>query len=60
MVGHPEPQAPYGGLRHGGRRYYPQHPMRLAVASAKPLVDEVLNSYDDLLQDIVKSQQYTN
>lgn len=34
--------------------------LRLAVASAKPLVDEVLNSYDDLLQDIVKSQQYTN
>jgi len=34
--------------------------LRLAVATAKPLVDEVLNSSDALLQDIVESQQDTN
>jgi hypothetical protein len=34
--------------------------LRLTVATAEPLVEEVLYSYDDLLQDIVKSQEYTN
>jgi hypothetical protein len=34
--------------------------LRMAVATAKPMVDQALSSYDDLLQDIVNSQQYTN
>lgn len=34
--------------------------LRLAMTTAKPLVDEALNSYDELLQDLVSSQQYTN
>lgn len=34
--------------------------LRMAVASAKPMVDEALNSYDDLLQEIISTQQYTN
>lgn len=34
--------------------------LRLAVSAAKPRMDEALNSYDDLLQDIINSQQYKN
>jgi len=34
--------------------------LRTAVATAKPLVDEALRSYDDLMLEIVESQQYTN
>lgn len=34
--------------------------LRMAIASAKPMVDEALNCYDDLLQEIMDSQQYTN
>ena len=34
--------------------------LRLAVATAKPTVDEALNSYDDLLEEIIQSQQYAN
>ena len=33
--------------------------LRLAVTTAKPMVDE-LNSCEDLLQDIVNSQRYKN
>jgi hypothetical protein len=34
--------------------------LRMAMASAKPMVDEALNCYDELLQEIADSQQYTN
>jgi hypothetical protein len=34
--------------------------LRLAMATAKPIVDEAMHSYDDLLQEIADSQQYTN
>ncbi|HXY01723.1 MAG TPA: hypothetical protein VEI54_12440 [Candidatus Limnocylindrales bacterium] len=34
--------------------------LRAAVATAKPVVDETLRSYDDLLQEIVDSQPYPN
>ena len=34
--------------------------LRMAMATAKPVVDEALNCYDDLLQDLVDSQQYPN
>jgi hypothetical protein len=34
--------------------------LRMAAVTAKPMVDEALNSYDDLLQEIINSQQYTN
>lgn len=34
--------------------------LRLAVAMATPMMDEALNCYDDLLEDLVNSQQYTN
>jgi hypothetical protein len=34
--------------------------LRLAVATAEPMTEEALNSYDDLLQDIINSQRYTN
>ena len=34
--------------------------LRLAVAATKPMVDEALSCYDDLLQEIVDSQQYPN
>jgi hypothetical protein len=34
--------------------------LRMAVATAKPMVDEALNSYDDLMQEIVASQRYAN
>ena len=34
--------------------------LRLAVDAAKPMVDEALNSYDDLIQEIVDSQGYAN
>jgi hypothetical protein len=34
--------------------------LRLAMATAKPMVDEALNCYDDLLQEIDDSQQYPN
>jgi hypothetical protein len=34
--------------------------LKSAVAAAKPTVDEAIRSYDDLLQEIVESQQYQN
>jgi len=34
--------------------------LRLAVDAAKPMVDEALNSYDDLIQEIADSQRYAN
>lgn len=34
--------------------------LRMATATAKPMTDEALNSYDDLLQEIVNSQRYAN
>jgi hypothetical protein len=34
--------------------------LRMATAAAKPMVDEALNSYDELLQEIVNSQRYAN
>lgn len=34
--------------------------LRLAVATAKPMVDEAMRSYDDLMVEIVDSQQYKN
>lgn len=34
--------------------------LRLATAIPKPIVDEALNSNDDLFQEIINSQQYTN
>jgi hypothetical protein len=33
---------------------------RLAVATAKPMVDEAMHSYDELMQQIADSQQYKN
>ena len=34
--------------------------LRKSMATAKPMVEEALSSYDDLLQEIVDSQQYAN
>lgn len=34
--------------------------LKLAVATAKPIVDEAMRSYDDLMQEIAGSQQYKN
>ncbi len=34
--------------------------LRIATATAKPMVDEAMSSYDDLLQEIVDSQRYAN
>ncbi len=34
--------------------------LRLAVATAKPMVDEAMRSYDDLMVEIADSQQYKN
>jgi hypothetical protein len=34
--------------------------LKSALATAKPMVDEAVCSYDDLLQEIVESQQYPN
>jgi hypothetical protein len=34
--------------------------LKVAVATAKPMVEEAMRSYDDLLEEIVSSQQYTN
>jgi len=34
--------------------------LRAAVATAKPMVDEAMRSYDDLMEEIVSSQQYKN
>jgi hypothetical protein len=34
--------------------------LKVAVATAKPMVEEAMRSYDDLLEEIVGSQQYTN
>ena len=34
--------------------------LRLAVATAKPMVEEAMRSYDDLMVEIVDSQQYKN
>ena len=33
---------------------------RLAVAPAKPAAEEALSAYDDFLQDIIESPDYTN
>lgn len=34
--------------------------LRLAVATAKPMVEEALRSYDELIEEISDSQQYKN
>jgi len=34
--------------------------LKLGVATAKPMIDEAMHSYDDLLQEIVDSQPYPN
>lgn len=34
--------------------------LKLAVATAKPMVDQALRSYDDLLDEIVDSQGWQN
>jgi hypothetical protein len=34
--------------------------LKVAMATAKPMVDEAIRSYDDLMEEIVGSQQYTN
>ena len=34
--------------------------LKLAMATAMPMVDEALRSYDDLLEEIAGSQQYKN
>jgi hypothetical protein len=34
--------------------------LKMAVATAKPMVDEAMRSYDDLLEEIAASQQYKN
>jgi hypothetical protein len=34
--------------------------LRSAVETARPVVDEAMRSYDDLMQEIVDSQQYKN
>jgi hypothetical protein len=34
--------------------------LRTVVASAKPMVDDALRSYDDLMEEIAASQQWEN
>jgi hypothetical protein len=34
--------------------------LKLAVATAKPIVEEAMRSYDDFMQQIAGSQQYKN
>jgi len=34
--------------------------LKLAMATARPMVDEAMRSYDDLLEEIAGSQQYKN
>lgn len=34
--------------------------LKLAAATAKPMVEEAIPSYDDLLEEIAGSQQYKN
>jgi len=34
--------------------------LKMAAATAKPMVDEAMRSYDDLLEEIVGSQPYKN
>ncbi len=34
--------------------------LRTAVATAKPIVDDALRSYDDLMEEIAASQQWEN
>lgn len=34
--------------------------LKMAVATAKPMVEEAMRSYDDLMEEIVSSQQYKN
>jgi len=34
--------------------------LKLAVATAKPMVEEAMRSYDDLMDEIVGSQPYKN
>jgi hypothetical protein len=34
--------------------------LMMTLATAKPMVEEAMHSYDDLLEEIVESQQYQN
>ncbi|HKN24013.1 MAG TPA: hypothetical protein VJX72_04130 [Candidatus Acidoferrum sp.] len=34
--------------------------LKLAMATAKPMVEEAMHSYDDLLEELAGSQQYKN
>ncbi len=34
--------------------------LKMAVATAKPMVEEAMRSYDEMLDEIVASQQYQN
>jgi hypothetical protein len=34
--------------------------LKASLATAKPIVDEAMRSYDDMLDEIVSSQQYKN
>jgi len=34
--------------------------LKLAVATARPMVEEAMRSYDDLMEEIANSQQYMN
>lgn len=37
-----------------------EDPEEIALATAKPMVDEAMRSCDDLMEEIVASQQYKN
>ena len=34
--------------------------LRMAVSTAKPMVDEAMHSYDDLMREFADSEQYPN
>ena len=34
--------------------------LRVSLATAKPMVDEAMRSYDDMMEEIASSQQYKN
>jgi phosphoenolpyruvate-protein kinase (PTS system EI component) len=34
--------------------------LKMAVATARPMIDEAMRSYDELLEEMVDSQQYQN
>ncbi len=34
--------------------------LKMSLATAKPMVEEAMRSYDDMLEQIVSSQQYKN